>query len=73
MNDADSVGQIPLHYAVCHFQAVEIVPILIEAGSNVDATRSGDQWTPLHLAAMFGKNEVCPPLSPPELSLNPSL
>ena len=41
-----------------HFQATELVPILLRAGSNVNAQRSNDGFTALHVAAMVGRLEV---------------
>lgn len=54
LNELDSVGQSPLHYAVCHAFAKDLVPMLVEAGCQVDVQRRGDLWTPLHLAVMLG-------------------
>ena len=32
VNDVDCIGQTPLFYAISHCQALEIIPILIQAG-----------------------------------------
>ena len=32
VNEVDCIGQTPLFYAISHCQAIEIVPLLIEAG-----------------------------------------
>ena len=58
INDLDSYGQNPLHYAVCHGYAKDLVSILLDAECQVDVQRKGDLWTPLHLAVMLGKLEV---------------
>ena len=58
LHAVDATGQLPLHYAVCSSHAADLVPLLLAAGSLVDAPRDGDHWTPLHLAVAFGKAEV---------------
>ena len=58
INDRDKCGQTALHYAVCHHDALPLVNIITECGAQVDPDRQGDGWTPLHLAAMFGKLPV---------------
>jgi len=58
INDRDALGQTPLHYAVCHPDALRLVSIMAENGAQLDPDRSGDGWTPLHLAAMFDKLDV---------------
>ena len=35
VDELDSAGQTPLFYAVTHYQAVEIVPLLLSAGTTV--------------------------------------
>jgi ankyrin repeat protein len=59
LNDVDSIGQLPLHYAVCSAHAVALVRELLSSGSAVDAARTADHFTPLHLAAAFGRADVC--------------
>jgi len=58
VNDPDCIGQTPLFYAVTHCQATELVPILLRAGSNVNAQRTNDGFSALHVAAMVGRLEV---------------
>ena len=58
VNDLDSQGQNPLHYAVTSKDAEVLVPILIDAFCNVQLQRPLDGWTPLHLAVLFGKFNV---------------
>jgi ankyrin repeat protein len=36
----------------------QLVQILIDGGADVNPRREADGWTPLHLAALFGKIEV---------------
>ena len=58
INELDSIGQTPLHYAVCHIYALPLVKVLVEKGADLNVTRNSDGWTALHLAAMFGKADV---------------
>ena len=58
LNDRDAYGQTALHFAVCHHTALPLVALLTESGAQIDPDRMGDGWTPLHLAAMFGKTDV---------------
>ena len=58
INELDSVGQTPLHYAVCHPYALPIVKVLVEKGADLNLKRPADGWTALHLSAMFGKADV---------------
>ena len=58
INEPDSIGQTALHYAVCHKYAKRLVSILVERGAELNPVRKTDGWTPLHLAAMFGKCDV---------------
>ena len=58
VNDYDCIGQTPLFYAVTHCQAVDLVPVLLKAGVNVNSQRTSDGWTALHVAAMVGQMEV---------------
>lgn len=58
MEDPDAIGQTPLHYAVCHRFALELTKVLLDRDANPNPVRKSDGWTPLHLAAMFGKVEV---------------
>ena len=58
INDRDALGQTALHYAVCHHDALKLVEIITDSGAQVDPDRGRDGWTPLHLAAMFGKTSV---------------
>ena len=44
--------------SLIHCQATELVPILLRAGSNVNAQRSNDGFSALHVAAMVGRLEV---------------
>ena len=39
-------------------KATELVPILLRAGSNVNAQRTNDGFSALHVAAMVGRLEV---------------
>ena len=58
LDEIDSVGQTPLHYAVCHTYALPIVKVLVEKGANLNIQRTEDGWTALHLSAMLGKADV---------------
>jgi len=58
VNDVDCIGQTPLFYAISHCQALEIVPILIQAGSMINQARWLDGWTALHVSAMMGLERV---------------
>ena len=73
VNDCDCIGQTPLFYAVSHCQSGDLVPVLLKSGwsvetvestttvspgVNVNAQRSSDGWTALHVAAMVGRLEV---------------
>lgn len=49
-------GATALHLAV-HYQHLEIVELLIDAGANVNA-RTKTNWTPLHFAAHNGDREI---------------
>lgn len=50
----DDGGHTPLHAA----RSAEAVRALIAAGATVDAARSSDESTPLHLAVLVGSDEV---------------
>jgi len=50
MEQQDSDGKTPLHKAVWHLPKPEIVQMLLQAGSNVNARNHFD-YTPLHWAA----------------------
>jgi len=52
----NSNGQIALHYAAIHNHN-EIIKILIDSGSNIDA-RDNLDMTPLHLAALGGHKKI---------------
>jgi len=52
----DSNGQIALHYAAIHNHK-EIIKILIDSGSNIDA-KDNLYMTPLHLAALGGHKKI---------------
>ena len=52
----NSNGQIALHYAAIHNHN-EIIKILIDSGSNIDAKDNLDM-TPLHLAALGGHKKI---------------
>ena len=58
VEDRDSIGQTAVHYAVCHKFASHLVKVLLDRGANHSPARDNDGWTPLHLAAMFGKVDV---------------
>ena len=49
---------IDIFLKLTHHQATELVPILLRAGSNVNAQRSNDGFSALHVAAMVGRLEV---------------
>ncbi|KAK4337110.1 hypothetical protein RND71_043428 [Anisodus tanguticus] len=52
----DADGYTPLHRA-CHSDNVELVKLLIDKGSDVEA-KSGEGWRPLHCAAYWGNLNV---------------
>ena len=58
INELDSIGQTPLHYAVCHSYALPIVRVLVDKGADLNIKRNPDGWTVLHLSAMFGKADI---------------
>ena len=59
IEDRDSIGQTAMHYAVCHMFGAQLVRALLEhGGAKAGPLRGSDGWTPLHLAAMFGKVDV---------------
>ena len=58
INELDSIGQTPLHYAVCHTYALPIVRVLVDKRADLNIQRNADGWTALHLSAMFGKSDV---------------
>merc|ERR1712032_892888 len=58
VNDVDCIGQTPLFYAISHCQALEIIPILIQAGSMINQARWLDGWSALHVSAMMGLEKV---------------
>ena len=53
-NARNKYGRTPLHYAA-QGEAPALVSALVKAGAEVDARDKRGGWTPLHLAAWFGK------------------
>ena len=58
VNCVDNVGQTPLFYAVTNVLSDHLVPALLSSSAKVNQQRWTDSWTPLHLAAMMGKESV---------------
>ena len=56
LNDQDSEGRTPLHYAVAYDKAIS-VDALIEAGATIDS-RDNKQNTPLHYACGYGRVDI---------------
>ena len=61
VNKMDSIGNIPLHYAVSNMamnyeQAIPVVQYLLDYDSNCNA-RNKENWTPLHLIARKGATQ----------------
>ena len=56
-NARNENGRTPLHY-VAQGEAPAFVAALAEAGAEVNAPDERGGWTPLHLAAWFGKSPV---------------
>ena len=50
----NNIGRTPLHYAA-QGEAPALVAALVKAGAEVDAQDERGGWTPLHLAAWFGR------------------
>lgn len=57
VNQKDSSGYTPLHYAV-RSSSVQLVRLLIDAGANVNAQTSAGKATPLHRAVTRGRPET---------------
>ena len=53
INQGDSDGKTPLHWAMWKHPKPDVVQTLIDAGANVNAS-SKSLYTPLHLAAKHG-------------------
>ena len=53
-NARNKIGRTPLHYAA-QGEAPELVAALVKAGADLNAPDARGGWTPLHLAAWFGK------------------
>ena len=53
-NARNKIGRTPLHYAA-QGEAPEFVAALVKAGAAPNARDERGGWTPLHLAAWFGK------------------
>ncbi|XP_040571104.1 uncharacterized protein [Lepeophtheirus salmonis] len=59
INETDSIGQTPLHYAISNPSlAKTLIPILLAEGAHINVQRKSDGWTALHLAAMFGRSDL---------------
>ena len=56
-NARNEAGRTPLHYAA-QGGAPMIVTVLAQAGAHVNARDLRGGWTPLHLAAWFGKSRA---------------
>ena len=53
VNDKDSVGATPLHWA-CFLQKLSAVHLLLDSGADIDSA-TDDGWTPLHWACEIGQ------------------
>ncbi|EAT39464.1 AAEL008732-PA [Aedes aegypti] len=54
INNRDTQGNTPLHYACRKSNGLEMVRLLIAAGTNVQARNKETGWVPLHEAAANG-------------------
>ncbi|XP_062559479.1 tyrosine-protein kinase Shark isoform X2 [Armigeres subalbatus] len=58
INNRDTQGNTPLHYASRKQTGLEMVRLLVNAGTNVQARNKETGWVPLHEAAANGNLDI---------------
>jgi ankyrin repeat protein len=54
---SDKAKVTPMHYAAQH-NALEVIPLLVEAGAYIDSKTEPEGLTPLEIAMMHGHDRV---------------